>query len=242
MSQNLGNRRGPWLRGLDTVATVLVILVAGTILWKQWISPNSASGAGNARPPRPVAPLPAEPVSLVGAHLLGPDTAVVGVLEFTDFQCPFCAQFATGTLAELKKRYVDSGTVRFALKHAPIESIHPVAFKSAVAANCAGQQGRFWEMHDSLFRGYKTLGSDSFRPMAAALRLDLDSFEKCLQADDGVVVRSDMQAARDLGVDGTPTVFVGRLREGNVLDVTHRFPGAVPIAELERVIEPMLKR
>ncbi len=173
---------------------------------------------------------------------MGPDTAEVGVLEFTDFQCPFCAQFATGSLAELKKAYVESGKVKFALRHAPIESIHPVAFRSAVAANCAGKQGRFWEMHDSLFRDYKSLTADSFQPLARSLKLDSGLFEMCLKADDGTSVRSDMQAARELGVDGTPTVFVGRLREGKILEVTHRFPGAVPIAELQRVIEPMLKR
>ena len=90
-------------------------------------------------------------LSVEGAQFLGQKNATVTVVEFSDYQCPFCARHVQQTLPLLRKEYVDTGKVKYVFRDHPLESIHPAAFKAAEAARCGGEQGKFWEMHDKLF-------------------------------------------------------------------------------------------
>src|SRR3989344_2866257 len=83
-------------------------------------------------------------------HVLGSDAAPVTIIEYSDFQCPFCRSFFDQTYGQLKKEYVDTGVIRFVYRHFPL-AFHPAAQKSAEATECAGAQGKFWEMHDAIF-------------------------------------------------------------------------------------------
>ena len=95
--------------------------------------------------------------SLADAPALGRPDAPVTLVEFSDYQCPFCGRFFSATLSTLKRDYIDTGKVRYVFRDYPLAQIHPQARKAAEAAHCAGDQGKYWEMHDRLFRNQKAL-------------------------------------------------------------------------------------
>ena len=135
----------------------------------------------------------------------GPLDAPIVLVEFSDFQCPFC-QRATGTLAELVGRYEDQ--IRFVYKDYPLPS-HAQAFKAAEAGNCAHDQGMFWEFHDKMFASQDALDVPALKSYASELGLDAASFSACL--DEGRYtqrVQQDMQIGQRYGVSSTPTVFI----------------------------------
>ena len=135
----------------------------------------------------------------------GPSDAPVVVVEFSDFQCPFC-QRATATLDELFDRY--DGQVRFVYKDYPLPN-HPDAFKAAEAGNCAHEQGKFWEFHDKMFLSQDALDVPSLNEYAGELGLDAAAFATCLDEDRYAErVRRDLQVGQQYGVSSTPTVFI----------------------------------
>ena len=148
-----------------------------------------------------------------GDPVLGPATAPVTVVEFSDFQCPFCQRVAP-TLKRVRDAYGDR--VRIVWKDFPLTSIHPQAFKAAEAAQCAHGQGKFWEYHDRLFGNQQALQVESLKKYAADAGLDAAKFSACVDtAKYGDRVQEQMGIGTRLGVGSTPTVFVnGRLVSG----------------------------
>jgi protein-disulfide isomerase len=139
--------------------------------------------------------------------------AAVTVIEFSDFQCPFCARVMP-TLKQLRERYGDR--VRIVWKDFPLTAIHPEAFKAAEAGQCAREQGKFWEYHDRLFANQQALQIDALKKHAADAGLDTAKFGACLDtAKYSDRVQEQMGIGARLGVSSTPTVFVnGRLISG----------------------------
>jgi protein-disulfide isomerase len=140
-------------------------------------------------------------------------------LEFGDFQCPACQQFATFVKPQVDLAYVDEGVARFVFHDYPIVSGHPYAFLAARAARCALDQGEqyFWPFHDQLFSHQSTWSVSQSPPMnafesyAAAIGLDVDDFAGCLDSDrHAEVVSANMRLGTELGVSGTPTIFVSK--------------------------------
>ena len=144
---------------------------------------------------------------------LGPANAAVTLVEFSDFQCPFCARVMP-TLKRVKEAYGDR--VRIVWKDFPLTSIHPQAFKAAEAGQCAREQGKFWDLHDRLFANQQALEPESLKKYAADAGLDAAKFNACLDtAKYGDRVQEQMGVGTSLGVGSTPTVFVnGRLISG----------------------------
>jgi len=142
---------------------------------------------------------------------LGSHEAPVTIVEFSDFQCPYCKQ-ATGLVKRLLESY--GSNVRLVFKQMPL-SIHPDAFKAAQASVCANEQGKFWEFHDLLF-GSNDLSVQALKTYALKLHLKMDEFESCLNAEaSSAAVRNDIQEAIRADVQGTPTFFVnGRILRG----------------------------
>jgi protein-disulfide isomerase len=141
----------------------------------------------------------------------GPVDAPVTIVEFSDFQCPYCRQAAT-ILKPLIRSY--GANVRFVFKQMPLP-IHADAFKAAQASVCAGEQGKFWEYHDILFRSTE-LSEPALTKYASAIGLETNAFNACLSSEASArVVRKDMEEAMQAGVQGTPTYFVnGRILRG----------------------------
>ena len=144
---------------------------------------------------------------------LGSASAPVTIVEFSDFQCPFCQRVAP-TLKQVQKTYGDK--VRIVWKDFPLTQIHPEAFKAGEAAHCAGEQGKFWEYHDRLFANQQALQADSLKKHAADLGLDTAKFNACVDsAKYGDRVREGVAQGSRLGVNSTPTLYVnGRMLSG----------------------------
>lgn len=168
-------------------------------------------------------------VSLAGAPLRGNPAAPVTIVEFSDFQCPYCVR-ARPTLKRVREVYGDR--VRFAFRHFPLD-FHPQAQKAGEAAACAGEQGKFWEMHDKLWQSTDKLQVGDLKAHAATLGLDAARFGECLDSGRHAgQVERDLQAGQAYGVSGTPAFFVN----GRPL------VGAQPFEEFQRVIDDELAR
>ena len=164
--------------------------------------------------------------------------APVTVVEFTDYQCPYCRRFQAGTWPRLKRNYVDTGKVRFIVRDLPL-SFHSQARPGAEAAHCAGEQGRFWRMHDALLAGGAKLDAASLARQAQAMGLDVGRFRDCVTANkyDAAIARNAATAA-NLGLSGTPSFILGRMSHGVLEGI--RFYGAVPYADFARMIDALL--
>ena len=158
-------------------------------------------------------------------HQLG--TASIAIVEFSDFQCPFCSRHALETLPSIKEKLVRAGKARYIALHYPIEAIHPQAVGAAVAAECAGQKGQFWEMHEKLFGVGKALFKEDLVRYAQELNLSGSDFTTCMEgAETQQIVKADRVEAARLGVKGTPVFFVGTVRADGTIELLRRINGA----------------
>jgi protein-disulfide isomerase len=144
---------------------------------------------------------------------LGSASAPVTLVEFSDFQCPFCQRVAP-TLKQVKEKYGDK--VRVVWKDFPLTQIHPQAFKAGEAAHCAADQGKFWEYHDRLFANQQALQPNDLKKHATDIGLDAAAFNSCLDSSKyGERVRDGVAEGSRLGVNSTPTIYInGRLLSG----------------------------
>ena len=172
----------------------------------------------------------------------GPEDAKVTIIEFSDFQCPFCRSFWRNTLSQIKSEYIDSGkSVKFVYRDFPLTSIHPLAVKYAEAAECAGDQGKYWQMHDKIFEeqdklGQGTIGSfgiGDIKRWANEVGLNVSEFNQCLDSGKyAEEVRNDFNDGSAAGVGGTPTFFINGVP----------LVGAQPFENLKAIIDGELQR
>ena len=168
------------------------------------------------------------PVADAGFPSKGPESAPVTIVEFSDFECPYCSR-VNPTLDQVIDRYGDK--VRLVFRQFPLSRIHPNAQKAAEASLCAGEQGKFWELHDSMFRDQRNLGLDSIKEKASTVGLEMDRFNQCLDSDQfAEAVAMDLEEGGSLGVTGTPAVFIN----GRFLS------GAQPFEEFSKIIDDEL--
>lgn len=209
-----------------------VVAVAAAMAWIYFIAPAiyrpMASGAATA--------VPTAPLDIHGA-VLGNVQAPVVIIEYADFQCPFCAQFFRNTFKEVRK-YVESGRVRFVFNNLPLESIHPAAFKAAVAAECAREQGQFWPVHDALFIGQGELAG-LLPSLPGQLGLQAPAFSTCSTGESAATaaVQSDIQLARRLGLTATPTFLIGTALSSESVKIEKVLTGAIGIDALRTAID-----
>lgn len=147
---------------------------------------------------------------------MGAGDAPVVVTEFSDYQCPACASVEQQVIPELIKQYVDTGKVRFVYREFPLTSIHPTAFAASEAAVCAGQQGKYWEMHEKLFETQAEWSAgdpaSQFEAYAEELGLDTKTFDECLDSGEATnIVKGDIMAGEMVGINATPTFLIGDL-------------------------------
>ena len=146
----------------------------------------------------------------------GNRNANVVLVEFADYECPYCRQFAKDTMKQIEHDYIDSGRIGFVFHDFPIESSHPHAFSAALAALCAGEQGHMWEMNHKLLAESSALGREDLFRDAETLKLDMAKFGGCF-ADDKTAnrLRQSMREASALGIDGTPMFLLGIRKPGS---------------------------
>jgi protein-disulfide isomerase len=217
-------------------------LIVQALLLGSLVVLASAAGCASSAPP---SASPATPPATTGSspadeRILGSAAAQVMVIEFTDLQCPYCARFARDTWPLLRARYVDTGRIRFATRDLPLP-FHEFAVPAAVAARCAGQQGKFWEYREALFRDPSTLGQARYAALADTFGLDTVRFEAC-RADRAVLdsVRADAALAASSGIASTPSFVIGRVVngqfEGEVL------AGAQPFEVFQQRLDSLLQQ
>jgi protein-disulfide isomerase len=160
----------------------------------------------------PAAPAPAiTKLHLEGAPMLGRKDAPVTLVEFTDYQCPFCQRFHMQVYNLLKKDYIDTGKVRFFSRDLPLDALHPNATRAAQAARCAGDQGQFWTMRDIMASHPDKLDMDSLVEDASTLKIDGTAFRTCVEKGKyKEAVQGDVLEAMKVGADGTPAFVLGK--------------------------------
>ena len=176
--------------------------------------------------------------TLAGDIYKGSSDAPIVVVEFSDFQCPYCSRHTLTTQPILDQEFVEQGEVMWVFKHFPIENIHPFAFSASVAAECAAQQEAFWQFHHRLFEDMTEWASQDnsgyFMALAAEYELDTDAFATCLAQDEpALAVQSDLQDGMPF-VRGTPTFVVLSGGEGRLI------PGALPADQFIGALTEML--
>jgi protein-disulfide isomerase len=192
-----------------------------------------------AAPAQAQQPVPQGPVkvSVQGAPALGKADAPVTMVEFTDYECPFCRAFHNASFEQIKRKYIDTGKVRYVSRDYPLP-FHPRALPAAKVARCAGEQGKFWEMRHALITN--ALDTETMVKLAGDMKLDQKKLQACI-ADERVskALETDIADAENTaGVSGTPTFVIGRSGGDTVLG--EKVVGAQPLPQFEARIEALL--
>ncbi len=178
-------------------------------------NPTATQAAAQVTPqPTATPPVVVKNINIEGQPSWGPTDAKVIVVEFSDFQCPYCGRFATQTYPQIKQTYGDK--ILFVFRNFPLTQLHANAQKAAEAGECANEQGKFWEFQDKLFANQSALDVPSLKNYASQLGLNTDTFNQCLDSDKYTAeVQKDLQDGTTYGVQGTPSFFInGLLVEG----------------------------
>ena len=176
--------------------------------------------------------------------IIGNMDAEITIIEFTDFQCPFCARFHVQTLPTIMDEYINKGTVKLVFRDFPIQSIHPNALPASVAAECANEQKKFKEMHDVLFEKQNKWSNqnietvmNTFSQYASDLGLEEKAFDSCLKNGKYIEeIQKDLDDGRTYGISGTPGFFIGNDQIGFI-----ELKGAQPFENFKKVIDNQLK-
>jgi protein-disulfide isomerase len=195
-----------WALFLTTVPlAILVGLGIGYLLWGQATDQTQTANQGEDQ-----GEAVRYDVSADDDPFLGPEDAPVTIIMFSDFQCVYCQKWYTQTLQPLLVNYPNQ--IRFVYRDFPLSSIHPAATTTAEAANCAGDQNKFWEFFNEVFTSTESLGDQAIQNHAVAIGLNMDSFNQCLSSHKyQAEVEADFTYAANLGVQSTPTFFVNGL-------------------------------
>jgi protein-disulfide isomerase len=172
----------------------------------------------------------------------GAPDARVTLVEFTDYQCPFCARHQKETVPQLLEKYVKTGKLKYVVRDFPLEAIHPAAVKAAEAPHCAGDGGKYWEMHERLFVNPRAMAPADLVAHAQALGLDSKAFQACLEGGKYTPRVNEARAeGASAGVRGTPSFFLG-ITEPNSDKITAvaAIRGAHPFAKFQEEIETLL--
>lgn len=230
-------------RVLDAAASIAMIIASAVIVW----SARRLDGDGFvSSPPVEVVQDVSEKymrVSLRGLDGTRPDGAALAIVEYSDFECAFCAKHATETLPRLLEEFVKGGTVAYLVSYLPLERIHRNAMRAAVGARCASQQGQFWPMHKELFDNPALLNSLGEEIAELPFQLNMEKFRACTgtaEAD----IRVGLDSIRALGITSTPTFLLGSVSGGadGTMAVTHRINGAAPLDSFRSALQAIKSR
>jgi protein-disulfide isomerase len=167
-------------------------------------------------------------LNMEGVAMLGSKDAPLTIVEYTDYQCPFCQRFHVTVFNDLKKNYIDTGKVRFYSRDLPLD-FHPNAMRAALAARCAADQGQFWKLRDIMGANPDKLDMDHIAGFATDLKMDMKPFRACVESEKYKnAIQTDVLEAMKVGANGTPTFVIGKSTadgvEGEVMEGAMPFP------------------
>jgi protein-disulfide isomerase len=208
-------QNNPWVAATTGLAGLIVgYVLASGMNGLSLPTGNNAPAAPTANAPAaPAAPSNETPADVDDDAMLGDEDATVTIVEFTDYQCPFCGRHYEQTHKQIVSEYVDTGKVKLVVRDFPL-GFHPHAQKAAEATECAADQDKFWEMHDKLFQTQGTWSGladaiPSFKQYAKDLGLNAGTFDGCLDGGTHAQeVKDDMAAGSAAGIDGTPGFWI----------------------------------
>jgi Na+:H+ antiporter, NhaA family len=215
---------------LDLAGTIVLIAAGTALLWRLVVGPARPTASEPAV--RDVSALSIDADKI--ANVLGVGT--VAIVEFSDFECPFCRTYATSVFPEIKTQFVDSGVARYVSFHFPLAR-HTRAVKAGEAAECARREGKYWQMSERLFARPMKLDRPDLTNHAAAIGLDRARFDECLAGPSAGRVATDKAEGTRLGVTGTPTFFLGSVRADGGIDLKRRIEGAPRLDVLIREVQ-----
>lgn len=215
-------------KNIIAVAIIVgALIVAGAVIYSAKVSPQSPGtyDLGNDKESEESPGL-----SVEGEPSLGSPEAKVTIVEFSDFQCPFCARYTLETFPQIKQEFVDTGKIKMVFKNFPLAN-HANAKIAAEASECANDQGKFWEYKSTLFRDQQALAASDLKKYAKDLGLDETTFNSCLDSKKySDEVSGDLEDGLSAGVTGTPTFFING----------EKLVGAYPFSEFQRIINQKL--
>ncbi len=179
-------------------------------------------------------------ISVADEPFKGDKNARVILVEFADYQCPFCARYFRETLPRIEKDYIETGKIKYVFRDFPLKS-HRDAFTAAQAAYCAGEQGKYWEMHARLF-SVEPVDWHDLSGYARPVGLDLQSFQRCLNSEESAAhVRKDVSDGQKAGVKATPTFFLGFTgSDGSLVQAVREIVGAQPYTAFKDALDSVL--
>ena len=178
-------------------------------------------------------------VSIANGQAMGSASAPLVLVEFTDYQCPYCRNFAVSTFPTLKTKYIDTGKLQFVSRDFPLD-FHPNAMIAAHAARCAADQGKFWEIRSALFANNTALQKDRLLTYARDLSLNMPTFQACLDKETHLAsIQTDLSDALAAGIEGTPSFVLGRRTSTGTIEGV-RIVGAQPLAVFDAKISELL--
>lgn len=227
--------------GLDLFVTLASGIAAVLLIWRL-LSGATAPAAPSSRSTLPIEDITSADivVNVEGAHSLGLNTAPLVLMEFSDFECPFCAKFARETFPQVEREFVRTGRAQYVTKHFPLEQLHPSALMAAQTAECAARQGRFWDMRKTLFSIQTKLDQADWARIASELDLDFKSFDQCVRAEPASGIDADRAEGRRLGVQSTPTFLIGQRDSVGEVKLLRRVRGAVPFETMRDTLKRLL--
>ena len=182
--------------------------------------------------PRPI-------VDLTGAPTKGNPDAQVALIEFSDYECPFCIRHFRETMPLIEKNYISTGKVLYAFRDYPIDELHPQAIKAHEAAQCGLEQNKFWPMHTSLFGVPAQHAPEGLEAVASKAGLDMTKFRECIASGRTTAgIRKTAELATSFGANGTPAFFIGIIDKAtNSVKVIRAISGALPFAQFAQALE-----
>ena len=244
-------------KNIVTIALIIAAFIIGSLFTKvQYLEKSGGTANQNAAQAIPQAAAPQAPppedttpkkVSIDDDAVLGDKNAKVTLIDFTDYECPFCKRYFDDTFTQIKRDYIDTGKIKYVVRDLPL-SFHANAHKEAQAAECARTQGgdeAYFKYHDAIFKkttsGGTGLALDQLAVIASDLGLNGDILQTCLDSDKyKTEVDKDLADAAAVGASGTPTFFVGKSTRDGVITGT-KIVGAQPYTAFQTEIDKQLK-
>lgn len=182
--------------------------------------------------PRPI-------VDLTGAPQKGNPDALVALLEFSDYECPFCIRHFRETMPLIEKNYIETGKILYAFRDFPIDQLHPQAIKAHEAGRCGAEQDKFWPMHITLFGSPAQHSVEGLEATATQAGLDMGKFRECIASGRTTAgIQKTAALASSFGANGTPAFFLGVIdKANNSVKITRALSGALPFAQFAQALE-----
>lgn len=189
---------------------------------------------------QPVRPQPPSTLDIHGENFRGDVGARVAIIEYADFECPYCGEYERNTFPRILNDYIATGKVKYFYRDLPVPG-HARAMPAALAAHCAGEQGKYWEMHDSLFGKQNALSAPALLDRAQTLGLDKEKFTECQSSEKYTAdIQKSVSDAQKMGIDGTPTFFLGVVEPSGDVTIEKRLQGAAPFDVFKTEIDALL--